>query len=154
MPCTPCPSILRPGVFTYLKLPPSLPFSFLPSVEHTRSHHFITLNFFTLILLFSNPLIHQLINHPLSPATMRFSSIVLSVTSIAAFAAAQSATSTTSSIPPNPTYVCVAACPAGDVSCQAECMGIPSPDEAAVNATTACAANCEQGVSSKIIKDL
>ncbi|KAK6336486.1 hypothetical protein TWF696_002036 [Orbilia brochopaga] len=40
------------------------------------------------------------------------------------------------------TLGCIRACRAGDVSCQAQCQGLPTPDETAVNATHNCVAAC------------
>ncbi|RYO98543.1 hypothetical protein DL764_007050 [Monosporascus ibericus] len=40
---------------------------------------------------------------------------------------------------------CVEACDDDDVNCQANCITVPSPDEGAVNDTTACVADCPQG---------
>ncbi|KAK4074733.1 uncharacterized protein Triagg1_4882 [Trichoderma aggressivum f. europaeum] len=42
-------------------------------------------------------------------------------------------------------YNCLHACKTGDVDCQAHCIGVPSPDQSQVNATTACVAKCPQG---------
>ncbi|KAF3920904.1 hypothetical protein ABW21_db0208204 [Orbilia brochopaga] len=37
---------------------------------------------------------------------------------------------------------CIQKCAAGDVNCQAQCQGLPTPDETAVNATHNCVAAC------------
>lgn len=63
-------------------------------------------------------------------------------------AAAQSSTTndasgTTSSL--SPTQTCLAACASGDVNCQAQCVGVPFPNGAQINATTDCSMNCDQG---------
>ncbi len=44
-----------------------------------------------------------------------------------------------------PLESCLAGCRAGDVNCQAVCVGVPNPTEDGVNQTTECEANCEQG---------
>lgn len=67
---------------------------------------------------------------------------------LASLAAAQSSTtndasSTTTSV--SPTQTCLNACAAGDVDCQAKCLGLPYPDGAQANATTSCEAGCPQG---------
>lgn len=80
---------------------------------------------------------------------MKFSSTVLFAMA-AGLVAAQSTPSPTTSAPipsHTPTVIeqCVARCPAGDVRCQADCVGNPRPDEGQVNRTTECAAKCVQG---------
>ncbi|KAJ9625873.1 hypothetical protein H2203_004637 [Taxawa tesnikishii (nom. ined.)] len=57
--------------------------------------------------------------------------------------AAVSGTSTSTSL--SPTQTCLNACNAGDVNCQAACLGNPNPNAAQINATTNCAAQCPQG---------
>ncbi|KAF2224940.1 hypothetical protein BDZ85DRAFT_280146 [Elsinoe ampelina] len=53
--------------------------------------------------------------------------------------------STTSSVSLTPAQTCLAGCGAGDVNCQAACLGNPYPNEAQINATTECSMNCVQG---------
>lgn len=81
---------------------------------------------------------------------MKFSTILMAL-GFATAAIAASTTETSTSAAPSvsltPTQLCLNSCALGDVTCQAECMGVPSPDAAAVNATTECAGKCEQGVS-------
>ncbi|KAF5017155.1 hypothetical protein F66182_10948 [Fusarium sp. NRRL 66182] len=40
---------------------------------------------------------------------------------------------------------CLEECDDGDVKCQSYCITVPSPNEANVNATNECVANCDQG---------
>lgn len=40
---------------------------------------------------------------------------------------------------------CISGCTPGDVYCQAQCQGLPTPDETAVNATHDCVAACPPG---------
>ncbi|KAL7946352.1 hypothetical protein V8C42DRAFT_320340 [Trichoderma barbatum] len=83
---------------------------------------------------------------------MRFT-LVLSGLFAALAAAAESGTRTAaapaSSVSLDPAQQsqinCLKACDAGDVNCQAHCIGVPSPDQSQVNATTACVAKCPQG---------
>jgi len=76
---------------------------------------------------------------------MKFSTILV-LFGFAAFAIA--ADSTTTSAAPAATLStlqkCLAACNADDVNCQAACVGVPSPDAAAANATTTCVADCNK----------
>ncbi|RYP46696.1 hypothetical protein DL768_007129 [Monosporascus sp. mg162] len=44
---------------------------------------------------------------------------------------------------------CVETCPDDDVDCQANCITVPNPDEAAANDTNACVADCPQGDGSE-----
>ncbi|KAF2634941.1 hypothetical protein P280DRAFT_554170 [Massarina eburnea CBS 473.64] len=44
-----------------------------------------------------------------------------------------------------PQLSCVATCKAGDVTCQAACLGIARPNESQVIDTNECAAKCDQG---------
>ncbi|KAM0260368.1 hypothetical protein ACHAQJ_002769 [Trichoderma viride] len=61
-------------------------------------------------------------------------------------AAAESGSSTVAADPAQASQAaCLKACKAGDVNCQAHCIGVPSPDESQVNQTTACVAKCPQG---------
>ncbi|KAF1959153.1 hypothetical protein CC80DRAFT_533363 [Byssothecium circinans] len=67
---------------------------------------------------------------------------------LAAGALAQSGTITSAPAPSaslSPQLTCVATCKAGDVTCQAACLGIARPNESQVNETTECAAKCDQG---------
>jgi cobalamin biosynthesis Mg chelatase CobN len=43
---------------------------------------------------------------------------------------------------------CLDACEAGDVKCQSYCITVPSPNEADIEKTTKCAADCDQGKGS------
>jgi hypothetical protein len=74
-------------------------------------------------------------------------SIILALTSFAALTLAQSEAATAS--PPAPTLTpvqqCLAKCAAGDVNCQAICVGVPHPGEVQVNLTNQCVAACDQG---------
>ncbi|ORY66340.1 uncharacterized protein BCR38DRAFT_338969 [Pseudomassariella vexata] len=89
---------------------------------------------------------------------MRFTSIIVAGI-FALSATAQSTTgetsvssTTTSAVPTNSVQAaidnCLKACESGDVNCQAKCITVPSPDNAAANATTECVANCDQGSGS------
>ncbi|KAF3938410.1 hypothetical protein ABW19_dt0200796 [Dactylella cylindrospora] len=55
----------------------------------------------------------------------------------------------TASISIDPVYSsvlnCISSCSPGDVYCQADCQGLPTPDETAVNATYDCVAACPPG---------
>lgn len=78
---------------------------------------------------------------------MRFTLATVGL-ALVGLAAAQSSTtndasSTTTSL--SPTQTCLNACAAGDVNCQAKCLGLPYPDGAQTNATTSCEAGCPQG---------
>lgn len=62
------------------------------------------------------------------------------------------AQSTVSTTPPTttayaltPQQSCLASCPAGDVNCQAACVGSAHPNSAQVSETNQCAASCVQG---------
>ncbi|KAG8169818.1 hypothetical protein KVR01_000563 [Diaporthe batatas] len=87
---------------------------------------------------------------------MRFTSIIVAG-ALAMFACAQDTTGTTSSTATAATtdaaqastLACLDACDAGDVNCRAVCLGVPHPDAGQVNATTECAAKCDQGDGSK-----
>jgi hypothetical protein len=62
---------------------------------------------------------------------------------------AQSAVSTppptTTAYSLTPQQSCLASCPAGDVNCQAACVGSAHPNSAQVSETNQCAASCVQG---------
>ncbi|KAJ6257819.1 LOW QUALITY PROTEIN: hypothetical protein Dda_7608 [Drechslerella dactyloides] len=45
-------------------------------------------------------------------------------------------------VPTDPILLCIKKCNDGDVTCQAQCQGLPTPDEAAVDATHDCVAAC------------
>ncbi|KAM0713883.1 hypothetical protein Q7P37_010845 [Cladosporium fusiforme] len=67
-------------------------------------------------------------------------------------AAAQSETTSSAasgtSSSTDPTATCLAACKSGDVNCQAQCVNVPFPDEAQIDATLQCSTNeCSQGDS-------
>ncbi|KAL1587673.1 hypothetical protein WHR41_03466 [Cladosporium halotolerans] len=66
-------------------------------------------------------------------------------------AAAQSETTNSASgtsSATDPTSTCLAACAAGDVNCQAQCVNVPYPNESQINATLQCSTNeCTQGDS-------
>lgn len=73
------------------------------------------------------------------------------IVALLGLAAAQSETSNTASrtsSSTDPTATCLAACADGDVNCQAQCVNVPFPDEAQINATLQCSTNeCTQGDS-------
>ncbi|KAF2403986.1 hypothetical protein EJ06DRAFT_527566 [Trichodelitschia bisporula] len=71
---------------------------------------------------------------------MKFT-LSLSLSFLFTLAAAQTTTTTALS----PTQSCLNKCPAGDVNCQAICVGVPHPGDAQMNATTDCVAKCDQG---------
>lgn len=50
---------------------------------------------------------------------------------------------------PTAQQTCLAACAAGDVNCQAICVGVPHPSNSDMNSTTSCVAACDQGDGSK-----
>lgn len=45
----------------------------------------------------------------------------------------------------SPQASCAAKCPVTDICCQAQCAGVPCPNESMANKTTECAMNCKQG---------
>lgn len=85
---------------------------------------------------------------------MRFTSFIVAGL-FAVAASAQSSTtagaSTAASVDPAQSSAasqieqCLAACDPSDTKCRANCIAVPSPDNANVNATTACVAACPQG---------
>jgi hypothetical protein len=81
---------------------------------------------------------------------MKFSAIFIAF-GLAAFTIAADTTGTETSTSAAPsvsltaTDICLAKCASGDVTCQAQCEGVPSPNADAANATTECAAKCVQG---------
>ncbi|KAA8896121.1 hypothetical protein FN846DRAFT_966224 [Sphaerosporella brunnea] len=82
---------------------------------------------------------------------MKFTTALV-VFGLVAAAAAQSSGTASAAEPTvtlSPEQKCLQSCSAGDVSCQSNCMGNPNPDASMVNATTACAAKCDQGDGSK-----
>ena len=88
---------------------------------------------------------------PVPPSiTMKYAAIILSL-AIGAFALPQDASSTTSA--PATTAAaaltsqqsCALACDAGDVTCQAACLGIAHPNSSQAVETTECAEKCDQG---------
>lgn len=58
---------------------------------------------------------------------------------------ASQSTSATTTAPLTPQASCLSKCAAGDVNCQAICVGVPHPGSAQTNATTDCVAKCDQG---------
>lgn len=77
---------------------------------------------------------------------MKYSTVLL----FAIGASAQSITSTSGSSAPMPTGLssavqCAMACDAGDVNCQAACLGNARPNASQVIETNECAAKCDQG---------
>ncbi|SPJ86249.1 uncharacterized protein FTOL_11707 [Fusarium torulosum] len=77
---------------------------------------------------------------------MRFTSIFVAG-AFATMAAAQSKTSGLSPAQESQAQ-CLDACDPGDVKCQSYCITVPSPNEADIEKTTKCAANCDQGKGS------
>lgn len=101
---------------------------------------------------------------------MQFTTVLLSALAGLAFAAPQpqEATSTltafsvsstvalsdaSTSVSQTPLQTCIAACPLGDVTCQATCVGSARPNESQVNQTNECAAQCDQGDGSPAATD-
>ncbi|KAF4552618.1 Hypothetical protein D9617_9g024070 [Elsinoe fawcettii] len=80
---------------------------------------------------------------------MKFTLIVAGLVGLAVAQSGteNSASSTTTSL--SPTQTCLNACAAGDVNCQAACLGDPFPNEAQINATTECSMRCVQGNGSQ-----
>jgi len=80
---------------------------------------------------------------------MKYSAIVLSALFAGAFAHPQASATVTpaASIVSGltPAQTCIAACPAGDVNCQAACVGAAHPNSSQVVDTTQCAMKCDQG---------
>jgi len=83
---------------------------------------------------------------------MKFSAVFAAL-ALAGAVMAQSTTAPPSSVETTPpvnkkTLDCLKVCDdneAGDVVCQAKCLGNPTPDEAMANDTTKCVGECEQG---------
>jgi len=81
---------------------------------------------------------------------MKYSTIIISL--IAGAIAAPQEASTITPAPASaasanltPQQSCAVACPAGDVTCQAQCLGIARPNSSQVVETNECAAKCDQG---------
>lgn len=51
----------------------------------------------------------------------------------------------TASVSLTPTQSCLASCSAGDVTCQAACVGVARPNSSQAVETNECAARCDQG---------
>jgi hypothetical protein len=80
---------------------------------------------------------------------MKYAAVILAF-AVGAFAVPQAASVTpapSASATPalSPTISCVHACPAGDVTCQAACLGNARPNASQAIATNECAAKCDQG---------
>jgi len=80
---------------------------------------------------------------------MKYAAVVLAFAT-GAFAVPQAASVTpapSASATPGllPSVSCVLACPAGDVTCQAACVGNARPNASQAIATNECAAKCDQG---------
>jgi len=79
---------------------------------------------------------------------MKYAAVILAF-AIGAFAVPQAASVTpapSASAPSLPPSVsCIHACSAGDVTCQAACLGNARPDASQAIATNECAAKCDQG---------
>ncbi|KAH9879300.1 hypothetical protein J1614_002739 [Plenodomus biglobosus] len=80
---------------------------------------------------------------------MKYSAVLLFV--VGAFAIPQDATVTSAPAPAavpsglTPAVSCALACDAGDVTCQAACLGNARPNASQAIATNECAARCDQG---------
>ena len=79
---------------------------------------------------------------------MKYSAVLLFA--VGAFAIPQDAsiTSAPASAPSavlTPQQSCAVACPEGDVTCQAACVGVARPNSSQAVETTECAAECDQG---------
>jgi len=81
---------------------------------------------------------------------MKYSIVFLSLLSTA-FAVPQAASSTITSAASvvsavlTPAQTCIASCPAGDVNCQAACVGAAHPNSSQADQTNQCAMKCDQG---------
>jgi len=88
---------------------------------------------------------------------MKYFAVVLFA--IGAFAHPQEAEVTNAPVAPSypsgltPAVSCAMACEAGDVTCQAQCMGNARPNASQAIATNECAAKCDQGDGSKAASD-
>jgi len=86
---------------------------------------------------------------------------ILAISTLFVAALAQSSTSSVSSSSVTgtttasltPVQSCLSKCTAGDVTCQAVCVGVPHPGTAQVDATTNCMAQCDQGDGSEAATD-
>ncbi|OAA48650.1 hypothetical protein NOR_01900 [Metarhizium rileyi] len=77
---------------------------------------------------------------------MRFTTFLVSG-ALAAVAIAQS-TTTTANAPDSSAQACLNQCKSGDVTCQAHCITVPSPDSQNIENTHKCVAACPQGKGS------
>ncbi|KAF2808564.1 uncharacterized protein BDZ99DRAFT_359690, partial [Mytilinidion resinicola] len=80
---------------------------------------------------------------------MKYSAIILSTLIAVAFAR-PNASATVTAAPSvvsglSPAQTCIAACKAGDVDCEAACVGAAHPNSSQVVDTTQCAMKCDQG---------
>jgi hypothetical protein len=71
--------------------------------------------------------------------------IAFAAGALAQSSAITSAPATTAAPSTSPQISCVSACNAGDVTCQASCLGIARPNSSQAVETTECAAKCDQG---------
>lgn len=79
-------------------------------------------------------------------AAVLFSTILAAVSVRAAPQQASTVSSVASStVSLTPAQTCLAQCSAGDVTCEAACVGTAHPNASQVNATTQCAMACDQG---------
>ncbi|KAF2187855.1 hypothetical protein K469DRAFT_704817 [Zopfia rhizophila CBS 207.26] len=80
---------------------------------------------------------------------MKYAAIIISSLAAGAFAIPQASSVTAApsaaSAALTPQQSCAVACPAGDVDCQAKCLGIAHPNSSQASETNECAAKCDQG---------
>jgi len=92
---------------------------------------------------------------------MKTSAFILALATFALADVLEERDSTTSTVSAGPTTTyslspqatCLAACNAGDVTCEAACVGAAHPNSVQVNQTDDCVANCPQGDGSKSASD-
>jgi len=84
---------------------------------------------------------------------MQFTVLALPLVGVAAAQSTTVSGGATSTAALTPLQTCLNACAERNVNCRAQCVGVPYPDEAAANRTTACVAACPQGDGSQAETD-
>lgn len=123
---------------------------FACSIIHTLAHTLIKLlNFYHDV---SSLNLHAVNFSTINKVIMKYSVAILAFAA-GVFAFPQDSASITSAPVPSasltPAVSCVLDCAAGDVTCQAACMGNARPNSQQVVDTNECAAACDQGSGSK-----
>jgi hypothetical protein len=76
---------------------------------------------------------------------MHFSALLLAASAAVVHSASTVTNTATVTSTLSPQETCLANCNKGDVTCQAQCVGVPHPGASQMNLTTNCVANCDQG---------